>query len=113
VSQQIQFELQDGGTIRVEVSDDSSGVVGPGDQPIASRGERDVVQQAVLRFDDALAVLKPVATSILTKLRDIAEPPDEISVDFGFKLSAEAGAIIAKTAAEANFAVSLLWKGKN
>jgi NTP-dependent ternary system trypsin peptidase co-occuring protein len=40
----------------------------------------------------------------------MAEPPDEIAIEFGVKLSADVGAIIARTGGEANFKISLRWQ---
>ena len=50
------------------------------------------------------------AEGILHQLRSLAEPPDEVEVEFGVKMSAEPGAIIAKASTEANFKINLTWK---
>ena len=42
------------------------------------------------------------------KLR--ATKPSELSLTFGIKLTAEAGVVIARTAGECNFAVTMRWK---
>jgi hypothetical protein len=54
--------------------------------------------------------IKPAATAIISKLRELNQPPDTIGVEFGIKLSAGAGAILASAGAEANFKVTLTWK---
>jgi len=46
----------------------------------------------------------------LQQLRSLAEPPDEVAVEFGVKMNAETGAIIAKASTEANFKINLTWK---
>jgi hypothetical protein len=40
---------------------------------------------------------------------DLATPPDTVKIEFGVKLTAEAGVVIAKAATEANFKLSLEW----
>lgn len=51
-----------------------------------------------------------MATALLEEVRSLAESPDEVGVEFGIKLSGTAGAIIASTAIEAHFKVTLNWK---
>ena len=66
--------------------------------------------KATKTFDDALEQIKPAAQKIIVKLRSLTDPPDEISVEFGIKLGAKAGAIIPSADAEANYNVTLTWK---
>jgi len=61
-------------------------------------------------FEAALAHAQPAALAVVERLRRVAEPPDEIEVEFGIRLSAELGAFIAKTAGDANFSITLRWK---
>ena len=61
-------------------------------------------------FEIALNNVKQAAEVIVDKLCSLAQRPEEISVEFGVKLSAEAGAIIAKGSTEANFKIGLKWK---
>jgi hypothetical protein len=44
------------------------------------------------------------------ELRALHDPPDEIEVEFGLKMSAEAGAVVAATGLEANYRVTLTWR---
>lgn len=69
-----------------------------------------IVEKARVSFDQALDKLKPAASAIVSKLRSLTERPDEISVEFGIKLSAAAGAVITSASIEANFLVTLIWK---
>ena len=46
---------------------------------------------------------------MLNRLTSLAEPPDELAIEFGVKLNAETGAVIAKAATEANFTINLKW----
>ena len=61
-------------------------------------------------FEDATATVTPAARSLITRLRSIEDPPDEVGIEFGVQLSAQSGAFIASVAAEANFTVSMTWR---
>jgi hypothetical protein len=43
-------------------------------------------------------------------LRSLADAPDEVQVEFGLDLHAEAGAFIAAASTGANFKVMLTWR---
>ena len=80
----------------------------------AVRGLRpdEVAAKAQQTFESALEKIKPVATALIKKLREPIDAPDEIGVEFGVKLSGEAGVVLAATGVEAHFKVSLAWKRK-
>ncbi len=106
--QLIEFPLEDGGSILVEIDapEPKSGIVQ------ASSGGK-LVTKASDTFANAMKIVQPAASSIIEKLRDLGDPPDEISVEFGLKLTAEAGAYVASVGTEANYKVSLIWKQDN
>jgi len=97
------MELADGGSVLVEVADTDSGPV--------TRGGRaeDLVTNAGATLDSALDQLGPVVKGVLTRLREAADWPDQVTVEFSIKLSADANVIIAKTSGEANFKISMTW----
>jgi len=66
-----------------------------------------VIDEPNERLDAALASVRLAAESIHAALADIN--PEEVKVEFGLKLEAEAGAVIAKTGVEGHFTVSLTW----
>jgi hypothetical protein len=101
----VEFPLQDGGTILVQVDEPvpEGGIV-----KAASAGE--VLEKAEQSFEDALDRIKPAAATIISRLRGLSDPPDEIEVEFGLTLNAKAGAFIAAAGAEANYTVKLTWK---
>ncbi len=68
------------------------------------------IDQATDTFESALENVRGAAEAILHQLSSLAQPPDEVAVEFGVKMSAESGAIIAKLAGEANFKINLTWK---
>lgn len=100
----VEFPLEDGGTVLVEVAEPERGGLVP-----ASRG-REVVAKAQQTLEHALEKLQPTAEAIISKLKGLSERPNEIEVQFGLKLSAEAGAVLAAAGAEANYNVKLVWK---
>ena len=55
-----------------------------------------------------------MASSVVGKLRAIGDAagnaPDEVQVEFGIVLSAEAGAVLAAASAGANYKVTMTWK---
>ncbi|WP_331723660.1 MULTISPECIES: CU044_2847 family protein [unclassified Streptomyces] len=100
----VEVPLADGSdeTIRVQVRevDESLVRVGRGDGSV-TRAQR--------TFGQMLDTVRPVAESFVGRFRDLANSPDEITLEFGVSLSAEADVVIASTATEANFSVSLTW----
>jgi hypothetical protein len=101
----IEFPLQEGGTILVEVEQFE-----PEEGEVLATRPGEVVATAAQTFEHALEKLKPAANTIVAKLRGLSDPPDEIEVEFGLKLSAEVGAVVASAGAEANYKVTLNWK---
>jgi hypothetical protein len=100
----VEFPLENGDAILVEVETDE-----PEDVVPAARVDQ-VAERASQTFEVALEKVKPVASTIITKLRGLHDSPDEIAVEFGIKLNAKAGAVIAAAGVEANFKVTLTWK---
>lgn len=101
----IEFPLEDGSTILIQVDEpEPEG----GTVRVARPGE--VTETARLTFEEAVSKTRPAAERIIATLRDMSHPPDEVGVEFGLNLSAEAGAFIASVGAEANFKVMLTWR---
>jgi len=102
----VEFPLDEGGSIIVEVDEpESEGTIR------AARG--DTIVKAKETLEQALNNVLPFTKSIVEKLRSIGNKPDEIEISFGVKLSTAAGAVIASASAEANFDVTMHWSGKN
>ncbi|WP_308307494.1 CU044_2847 family protein [Streptomyces sp. ISL-10] len=90
--------------IRVEIEKTPDGLV-----KVARPGH--VVARASQSLGDMVAGIRPVAQSFVDSSRGMAHAPDEIGVEFGLSLSllAEADVVISRTAAQADFKVSLTW----
>lgn len=96
----VRYELDDNSSVLVEVDDEGFGLqrVSRGSDGILEPGRRlaqslDDVRQAA---DTALKSLTPLS-------------PRSVELEFGIKLTGEAGALIAKTSAEGHFTVKLVW----
>ncbi|HEY3750771.1 MAG TPA: CU044_2847 family protein [Pseudonocardiaceae bacterium] len=96
----VRFETADG-PVLAEVDDQGLGI-----ERIA-RDDRGIVE-AGQRLDDSLAALRPAINAIIKTLRELA--PDQHEIEFGIKLTAEAGVVVAKTAVEGHFNVKLSWQ---
>ncbi len=101
-----QFPLNGGGVVVVEVepADNAARRVMRGGSAEA------VIATANATFESALQTVRAAAEGILHQLLSLPEPPDELGVEFGVKMSAETGAVIAKVSTEANFKINLTWK---
>jgi len=99
----IEYELEDGGTLLVEVTDTTGGV------QKAARGDGSVVIKATKKFRAALASIKHSATLLRQELDELKA--DEVEVKFGLTTTGELGNFaIGKVGVEANYEVTLKWK---
>ena len=99
----VKFPLADGNAIVVEVDEEASGTVR------ASRSD-DMIDEAKQTFDQSLNTIRTSTESVINKLQALTHRPDEIEMEFGFNMSGEFGAVIAKVTAEANYKVTLRWQ---
>ncbi len=102
----VEFSLNDGGTILVEVQETTYG----GGPVTRGLGSDQVTERARHTFEDAVQRVEPAALAIITRLRGMAQAPDEVQVEFGLDLHAEAGAFIAAASAAANFKIAMTWR---
>ena len=101
----VEFGLADGGQLTVEVDNDDPGV------------ERaSLVDDVFLRSDASLErtldQIRVAAGMALDRLRGMTESPHQIELEFGIRLNAEAGAVIARTQAEGHITAKLTWNGR-
>ncbi|MDH2390628.1 CU044_2847 family protein [Streptomyces sp. HNM0663] len=100
----VEVPLSDGSDefVRVQIREVDEALVRVG------RGGRSIAR-AERSFGQMLDTVRPVAESFAGRFRGLANAPDEITLEFGVSLSAEADVVIASTATAANFSVSLTW----
>ncbi|MCC4765123.1 hypothetical protein FXW07_00280 [Methanosarcina sp. DH1] len=101
----VEYKLEQGGVVLIEVEETD---IEKGRIPVSR--EPGVPEKATKEFDKALDEVRPVADTIIQKLKNLDSKPDNIEIEFGIKMSAEAGALIAATGIEANFRITLSWK---
>jgi hypothetical protein len=101
----VRYQLDDGSvlTAEVEVSEDGQGTAR------ISRRVDGLVQDSPQRFEDVALVARKAATALIADLSELAQPPSQITIMFGLKLSGSLGAVIAATSAEANFGITMTW----
>ncbi|MEU6669109.1 CU044_2847 family protein [Streptomyces sp. NPDC046727] len=103
-----EFQASDGSVLRVEVD----GPVPPhGDayEPVRRR-RGDATGAAADTLRQAVDRVRPAVQDVLASLRAMPEAPDRVSLEFGVKLSADAGVVLARAATEAHFKVALEWE---
>ena len=107
----VEFPLEDGGSVLVQV-EDGSAAGGYGGDVTRGWGDRDqrVVEQAQQSFEAAVTRVQPAVQALVRRLRSLAESPAEITIDFGIELSAEVGAFVAGASSTGNFTVSMTWR---
>ncbi|WP_371665918.1 hypothetical protein OG508_08660 [Streptomyces sp. NBC_01108] len=99
----MEFTTDSGATVTVEVDRHT-----PGAQLVAL-GDDNTLARAGRTFDSALTGIRSAAESALAVFRDGALKPDGVELEFGVKITAEAGAVIAKSAVEGHLVVKLSW----
>ncbi|MEU6812586.1 CU044_2847 family protein [Streptomyces sp. NPDC046831] len=87
----------------MEVEPAASGIV-----RAARPGE--VAGTAARTLAESFDQVRAAAATLLDRLTTFPSPPSTVEVELGVKINAEAGAVIAKTAAEGNFTVRLTWQ---
>jgi hypothetical protein len=100
VSETLRFQLDDGATALFELAEDPSGV-----QRVSRT--TDGVIEASQRLGEALQTVRSAAKAALEALKTLS--PAGLELEFGVKLTAESGALIARTAAEGHFVVKVSW----
>jgi hypothetical protein len=106
VKRLVSFPLETGGNVLIEVEEEGGSPVTRGLRP----GE--VVESVGRSFEAAIEAIKPAALAVASKLRNFADAPEDLEVEFGLKFAGQAGAFIASASTEAQFRVKMVWKGK-
>ncbi|MFD4632007.1 CU044_2847 family protein [Streptomyces sp. NPDC058284] len=97
----VEFTTEDGARVVVADVDDGSG------SRLVSRGDEPAL--AARTFEASLDGARAAAASALRVFRDGSLRPDSVEIEFGVRMSAEAGAVIVKGQAEGHLVVRLTW----
>ena len=84
VKRLVEFSLEQGGSVLVEIDEPPAGPVTRG----LGKDHSALVEQAGKTFEDATATITPAARSLIARLRSVEDAPDEIGIQFGVQLSA-------------------------
>src|SRR5690242_302614 len=93
----LEFPLDEGGSVVVDVDEPSDGPAMRG----IGKDRSALLQETDKTFEDVTAAVTPAARYLITWLRSIDGPPDGVRIRFGVQLSAQTGAFIASVAAQA------------
>ncbi|MEV8015481.1 CU044_2847 family protein [Streptomyces sp. NPDC086554] len=98
----VEFRTDDGARVVMADVDDLHG-----SHLISRHGEGPA--QAARTFEGSLAGARAAAESALRVFRDGSLRPDSVEIEFGVRMTAEAGAVIVKGTAEGHLVVRLAW----
>lgn len=101
----MEFESTLGGTVLVEVEGQPGGVVTRGGGSGAG-----MLIRAQQSFEEAVSRIRPAVQGVMEQMLSLDHAPDEVSVEFGIDLHAEAGAFVAAAGSKANFTITLTWR---
>lgn len=107
----VEFTLENGGTILMEAEDsnfEEQNVICASSQ----HAPQEVTKISNKTFEESLEVVKPVADTLLNKLKDICNKPEEIKISFGISMNLKAGMFISSNTSS-TFNVTLKWNNKN
>jgi hypothetical protein len=107
----IRYDTDDGPVYaEVELSEAEEMDAFRGRDKVALDGSDEIALDSGRRFSQVADTVRPIASSLVGRLRESAHPPDEVEVRFGLDLSWKAGAFIASTGAGAAFEITLTWR---
>jgi hypothetical protein len=109
VSRIIEFKIDDGEQTTVLVEADDS-IPAEGQTRVSVGGI--LTEQASKALDNALSGIRPIIAAVTRHVVDAAADAQEVEMELGFKLTADAGVILARTGAEGHCKVSIKWVRK-
>ena len=107
MTQLVEFILEDGSNILIEAEETE--VEGEMIRVSPRSTSREIVNISNKTFVESLNIVKPVANTILNRLKDLSKQPEEVEVSFGISMDLKAGMFISANTG-ANFKVTLTWK---
>jgi hypothetical protein len=81
---------------------------------VARFSTEDLVERSKAAVETAMFTMRLMAARAVETIKKIkvSERPDKVEMEFGLKLDAEAGALVAKAGAEAAIKVTMTWENK-
>ena len=78
-----------------------------------SLSDDDLVERSNNALEKSMHVIRNMVQRVNSTMGGLTQKPSEVALRFGIKLDAEAGALIAKTGAEASIDLTLTWSNKD
>ena len=72
----------------------------------------DIAAESEKAIASAMSTIHALAQRVVATIDAISDRPNTVEVDFGLKLTAGAGALVASASTEASFIVKLMWTHK-
>ena len=101
----IDFSLDSQTSILVEAAEDGTP---KGMQHVSIGGAS--AEKAKEAFDTVLSGIKPIASTIMAQMKEAAVDANEIQVEFGIKLTATAGVVLARASTEGHCKIAITWR---
>lgn len=100
----VEMPVAAGGSITVEVEDHGGmrGMRG------GDRGS-ELIERGSRTLEESAEAITPALRGLLGELRGVSSELSQIELELGLKLTGEAGMVVARAGAEANFLVRLTW----
>jgi|SRR5215467_5070670 len=76
-----------------------------------SLSPQDLAARSSAALDSAMASIRQMSERVISATKGLAQRPDEMEVEFGLKLDAAGGALLARAGVEAHLTVTLKWSG--
>lgn len=98
----LEVPLSDERIVLAEVTDQFDGTVPAG-------RVRDVIGKLPEAFGEGLRRVQALADEALASMGDLKQAPDVVSLEFGLKMSATAGVVVAQSTGEAHVKLLIEW----
>jgi hypothetical protein len=104
MSRLLEIPVDAGGSIKVEIEDGGAGHTMRG----GDRGS-ELIERSSQTLEGSVGAIAPALRGLLDELRRVSSELSEIELELGLKLTGEAGMVVARAGAEANFLVRVRW----
>ena len=105
----VEFELEDGSSMYVEVDEKLPTADQPQVPGLVSSKKEEIKKTTYQTLQKSLSGIKAIGNSIIEKVKEFNEPADEVEVKLGLKMNADFQFVIAKGTGEVNYEITLKW----
>jgi hypothetical protein len=104
MAEMVAFTIGDGeAQVFVDVADDEDGV-----QRVSRGG--DAIRTATATFEAGFVHVRDAAAHAIAQLTALPQRPSTVELEFGVRISAQAGAVFARTGADGHLKVRMVWE---